>query len=249
MNKLKMDYHGAIYNSIDVQITLRCNARCPNCIKLCNSKRITGLNYSGMDMTGEHLTHFLADVVAIGGKVFDTVCVTGGEPLLHKNFSAYVRLLADTLLPRGLCNRLIVNTNQLLPAPPELESFMAPGSTPAQNPQIHNCAYLHPDDFPEPRPTYAGCTHYRKHTLVYNVQGYSVCCAGDGYIRLFRLQKQLCVPRLPPRLEGFPLPQMDLVCQHCPFGCKSERFERDLAMPLSAIYLKQGDKNKYAKIS
>jgi hypothetical protein len=235
-----MENNGALYHSIDIQVTLRCNAACKNCIKGCSARDVTGLELSGMDMTYEILAAFVLDVQNIGGKVFDIVCVTGGEPLLHRKIETILSILELNVLAKGHCNRLIINSNQILPAPPALARYMANGTKPSDTWRVHNCAYLHPDEMKQPRPTYAGCTHYRKHGLVLNAHGYSVCCAADGYIRLFRLQKELIVSRLPARLEDFPLAKMDLVCQHCPFGCAVEVFERDRGRPVSEIYKREG---------
>ena len=35
---------------IDIQITLRCNGGCKNCIKFCCMEEITGLNYDDTDL-------------------------------------------------------------------------------------------------------------------------------------------------------------------------------------------------------
>ena len=240
--------NGALYHSLDVQITLRCNAACQNCIKFCNSKSITGLDYSTTDMTFNHISALLCDVANIGGKVFDIVCVTGGEPFVHPDAVQMILTLERWLLNEGHCNKLIVNTNQLIKAPESVQKFLALGVKPKNAWTQHNCAYLHPDDMHDSRPTYAGCTHYRKHNLVYNTAGYFPCCAGDGYARLFRLN-ELFIPRLPRRLEDFPLDKMNAVCCHCPFGCKVEFFERDIGRPVSKIYQEQGEINKNAKLS
>ena len=62
-------------------------------------------------------------------------------------------------------------------------------------------------------------------------------CAGDGYIRLFQLN-HLVIDFFPRDYYDFPLPRMDNVCQHCPFGTVPAK-QRDVGRPVSPIYAAQ----------
>lgn len=221
---------------LDLQITLRCNARCPNCIKLCNIAD-TGLDYSGADMTWEQVERF-ADQAAAADCWIEHLVVTGGEPLLHPQVEQIVDLLDRRLVQTGRVLWLEVNSNLIVPAPPAIAKRVVNFSQPRDNPQIHDCVFVHPDDLGRPRPTFANCRHYRKWRIVANAYGYSLCCAADGYIRLFQLN-HLVIDFFPRDYYDFPLPRMDDVCQHCPFGTGSPAKQRDVGRPVSAIYADQ----------
>jgi hypothetical protein len=234
-----------IYPSLDIQITLRCNGSCLNCIEFCGMARLTGLDYSGADVSLEQVQQLKEELQSLsterGGPVVDVLCITGGEPMLHRELAQIVDLLKP-LIGAGVANKLIVNSN-LIVRMEELEPYLVNYSTIAEKPLVHNTVLLHPTEIQSTLPTFESCKHYRKWRPVWNVYGYSLCCAGDGYIRLFCLD-ELIVPRLPESYSGFPLDKMDLVCRHCPFGCDTEVFERDRGCPVSTIYQEQAKLNR-----
>ena len=227
--------------NLDLLITLRCNAKCWNCVELCNSEPRTGLNYDDSDMTLGQIDHFI-DQVKEKGRValFDYLTVTGGEALLHPHVEEIVRRL-EPLLERGYVRKLCLNSNLILPSPPSLKKYIINFSQPKDNWKIHHAALLHPTDFGGETKTYATCVHYRKNMIVLSYQGYSLCCAGDAYIRLFGME-ELIVDTIP--MYGPPA-GMDRICEHCPFG-NEERLpkERNVGLPVSAIYTAEAEKNK-----
>lgn len=233
-----------VYLTLDVQITLRCNLRCRNCIKLCGAEDVTGMPYGEeTDMTEGQFAKVLADARRVsnelGRPAVGTFCITGGEPLLHPRVRAFAEA-AHTLESEGVVERVTVNTNGVLEMA-GLNGRAVTYTRPAQKAAVHNVVLLHPSELAAPR-GFAVCTHYRKWRPVVNVFGYSMCCAGDGYIRLYRLW-DLLVADLPREEGGFPLERMDAVCVNCPFGCAREVFERDAGRPVSAAYREQGQIN------
>ena len=239
----------SIFGNLDILITLRCNAWCKNCIEMCNSYDRTGLDYKNMDMTLEQVAFFCEETRAAWEKqgptpLWGNVVITGGEPLLHSDVVEISKMLRARL--RGavpLAERLILNTNMSLPIPDGLACPTENYSLLEQKPMAHNAVLLHPDDMKCPRPTYAGCHHYRKSTRVLSKYGLTTCCAGDGYIRLFCLES-LIHDHIPASLDGWRLEDMDAACQHCPFGCEKQFFERDVGVPVSKIYAEQAELNK-----
>ena len=221
---------------LDLQITLRCNCRCRNCIKLCNMPE-TGLDYSQTDLTLDQVADFARQAIAAEAQIANLI-VTGGEPLLHPQVVEIVQLLDRELVATGHVGTLQVNSNLTLPAPPAIAGRLINFSRPRDNPQIHDCVFVHPDDLGRGRPTFSRCHHYRKWRIVANTYGYSLCCAADGYLRLFRLD-HLILPRFPCDYYDFCLDRMDDVCQHCPFGTGAPAKERDAGRPVSAIYAAQ----------
>ena len=168
--------------------------------------------------------------------------ITGGEPLLHPKVIEITFFLKKKLLDTGLIKKLWINSNLLKEAPAEIKEFIINFTPVDEKPMYHNTIFIHPDDLGEARPTQVVCQHYRKNTIVYSKKGYSLCCAGDAYMRLFELDFYL--DTLPDNIDKFPC--MDEVCQHCPFGIASGRvpYEKDRGRPISKIYQKQFNKNK-----
>lgn len=226
---------------LDLCITLRCNAACPNCIKLCNLEDITGLDYSDSDMTIGQIDEFIRQVEEIDTRRFAfTVTVTGGEPLLHPQIIEMMIKL-NALKEQGYISDLAINTNGTLPPPEGLLGKRLTFSTPKENAAIHNTLFLHPADFGGRQLTYRDCHHYRKNTLVLNYLGYSLCCVGEAYARLFGYA-DLFLGEFPAEL---PIAGMDRVCRHCPFGDETKTpFERDRGRPVSLIYQQEAKKNR-----
>jgi hypothetical protein len=236
---------------VDLQITLRCNVKCPNCIKFCNMKDSTGLNYSDSDMTMGQIDNFIQQIRDFKHKsMYQNICITGGEPLLHPNIEE-ITLKLEILRQDGHFKDLTINSNLTLDIPPILRKYIINHSEPKNNNEVHNTALLHPLDFGGKQYTFDSCTHYRKGTIVANYMGFSVCCAGDGFIRLFGYD-DLILDHLPPTMEGFPLKEMDKVCMHCPFSNQGNDgdilpTEKEEGCPVSRVYAKEANKNKLGR--
>lgn len=230
--------------NLDLNITLRCNGHCLNCIKFCNRGDITGLDYSKSDMTMGQIDNFVEQVKSFPKNVVENINITGGEPLLHPNIREIV-LKIEKLMKDEYIKKYTVNTNTLVrPLPQDLSDYIINYSHPRNSSRTHNVVFLHPDDFGT-RKTYRDCTHYRKNTVVLNYLGCSICCAGDSYIRLFCMD-DLILDYVPDSVEGFP--PMDKICQHCPFGSyESLPFERDIGCPVSEIYMIEAEKNRQGR--
>lgn len=230
-------------SSLNLCITLRCNANCRNCMKFCNKEEITGLDYSDSDMTLGQIDNFISHVEKLGGKpVFDCLDITGGEPLLHPDFEEIVYKM-EALKEQGYINRIIIDSNLTIPAPTAVRKYIRNDSTPEKNPEIHKVVFLHPLEFGG-APNYKYCVQKRKRTVVLTYQGYSLCCAGDAYIRLFGFE-DLILDYLPESISSFPRGEMNKVCMHCPFGnFHSIPFEKDMGCPVSDIYKMEAEKNR-----
>jgi hypothetical protein len=206
---------------------------------------VTGLNYSNSDLTLEQIEKFISQTEKLGSEknctVFDFVQLSGGEPLLHPNIVEIVQSIKERLLDKELARSLIVNSNLVFGAPTEVKPYLVNYSSVQQKPKEHAAVLLHPDDRGCPRPTFKDCTYHGKNRVVLTYQGYSYCCVSDGYIRLFG-EEDLIVGELPSSPEGFPA--IDRVCQHCSFGCKIEKLEKDVGRPVSKIYAEQAGLNR-----
>jgi beta-1,4-mannosyl-glycoprotein beta-1,4-N-acetylglucosaminyltransferase len=232
--------------NLDLCITLRCNYNCLNCIQFCNKEEITGLNYFNSDMTLGQIDNFINQVKSFGKTNFlNNINVTGGEPLLHPDIEK-IMIKLEELKKDHYVKSITINSNKIITSPQSLKDYIINYSLPKDNPSKHNVVFLHPLDFSGKKQTYKKCTHYRKHTIVLNYLGYSICCASGAYIRLFCME-DLILNYLPKSLEDFPLKEMDKICEHCPFGSENLPFEKDIGCPISDIYKKEGDKNSYGR--
>ncbi len=236
-----------IFPIIDVEVTLKCNQSCMNCIKFCNKQDMTGIDYSASALTEKQIQKFIDDVKRVyqrtGKKVAGIIYLTGGEPLLHPKIVEFFFMIKKELCDTGICNGVFINSNLTVPIPAVLEPFIVNFVPISEKSQAHQAVFAHPLDYGQKAPTYQTCTHYRKWTVVYHYGGYNVCCAADGYIRLFNRTALFC-DTLPDNFAGFPLDKMDEVCQHCAFGCPEPVLERNHGMPVSDIYLRAGIENK-----
>lgn len=244
----------SIYESLEVVITLRCNAACRNCIRGCNAERTTGLDLHDLDMTLDDVRRVCADLhdvhAATGERVVDTLCVTGGEPTLHDDLVGVWRTIA-ALVPPYVAGEIVCNVNRTRPVPAEIEPHVVHWWSVAEKPTLHQCAYISPTappfGFPtQPAPTWATCTHYRRRRLIVTLHGYQVCCAAEGYTRLMA-RSELMMARLPTSIDDFPRP--DVVCAHCAFGAPRAFAERGHGRPVSPIFDEEARLNHHARLA
>ena len=236
-----------MYNILDLLITLRCNAKCLNCIKFCNMKSLTGLDYSDSDMTINQIKLFIQQVKNLNSKpAINTLYITGGEPLLHPLIEEITTLLNKELFNDGYVGNIRINSNMKIIPSDFLKPFIVNFSLPDNNSEIHNTVLLHPNDFNGTVHDYHSCKHYRKNRVVLTYQGYSICCAGDAYIRLFGYE-DLILDTLPNSISDFPLDNMKKICMHCPFSNDIVPLEKNEGCPVSKIYTNQAQQNRLHK--
>jgi hypothetical protein len=243
-----LNYYGSIYPMIDVEVTLRCNWNCKNCIRFCSREKELGLDYSDSDMSIGQIKNFIKQVKEIAIKtrrqVADIVCISGGEPLLHPKVVEITLLIKEKLVDSGCIGSVVVNSNLVVPAPEKIKKYIVNFSDTDTKLKIHRAVLLHPDDQKVPRPTFNSCEGYppNRTKVVLNKHGYTRCCHSDGYIRLFC--EQDLISDVLPSDKNFLLDKLDKICQHCTFGLKDAKLEKDVGSPISKIYQDQADLNK-----
>jgi len=99
--------------NIELEITLRCNANCPQCSRHCPV-----LDYADSDMSMNQIHIFAAQIIELDARV-ELLSIMGGEPLLHPNFMDVVQFLHERLVPKRVL-RMQVATNDILPLPSEV---------------------------------------------------------------------------------------------------------------------------------
>jgi len=196
-------------------------------------------------MTLGQIDRFIQDAKSIDKPLADWLCITGGEALLHPHLEEITNKLKE-LVNLGYFGKLLINSNMNLPIPLNLQKYISNLSLPKDNPQIHHCNLIHPQDLGGVKQTYQKCIHHRKPRVVVTYHGVSLCCAADAYMRLFNMG-DMFLDHLPRSMDEFP--NMDKVCQHCPFGSEHMvPFERDRGCPgkgyvVSTIYQEQAQLN------
>lgn len=242
-----------LYESLEIVITLRCVGHCKNCIRMCNTTEWSGLDYSDMDMSLGHVRRVIQDIRDVFSlscftePVFGIVCVTGGEPLLHPNVVEITNLVHDQVTRSGMSVLTMLNTSGSMPIPVSLSEFAVTFSRMPDKTGIHQAMFIDPAEpgiegiGAQAPPTYATCQHYRKHRVIVTRNGYNMCCASEGYTRLFGAE-QLCLRKLPASPEQFPC--IDAICAHCAYGAEQAFYERDVGCPISPVYRLQAQLNK-----
>ena len=240
----------APYEMLELLVTLRCNVTCKNCLRLCNSEDVTGMDYAGLDMTWRQVMHFIAQVEAVAARrlalgrnpmVTPMVVITGGEPTLHPHIIEIARAVQELLVVPGLVGAMCINSNLLRRPPLEIAPWVVNFTPVAEKALAHSAVLLAPTTPPQFDP----CRHYRKWRVECSAHGFSLCCSAGGYIRLFGLG-HLYSPTLPDRPEEFSfLPRMNDVCQHCAFGGMPVA-ESLVGRPVDLVYAAAAELNRVA---
>ena len=96
--------------NFEINPTLRCNLKCPNCNRLCH---LTPKWANDSDMTVEQVERFVAELR--GGPVqAKRVKVAGGEPLLHPELGEILGVLLAGVT-EGLIEKIKIDSNGTLP--------------------------------------------------------------------------------------------------------------------------------------
>ena len=239
----------SIFESLEVVVTLRCTRACPNCIRLCGMGRRTGLNYEDMDLDMHAINRIVSHIRKVGvimnRRVFDVLYLTGGEPFLHpmllRMFAAFLPLVGREL------GDLLINTNLTLSVPPILAPHVINFLGMEEKHNNHQCCFISPTEpglegFPVQEPkTWETCQHYRKNRLTVSRHGYQMCCAAEGYSRLFNAE-ELYTDYLLFGPEDFPKP--DKLCRNCAFGADKLYWEREHGSPISPVFQHEAMLNK-----
>src|SRR6266540_3691216 len=87
MSSQLIDTFGRQHNNLRISVTDRCNLRCTYCMP----EDVVFMDRSAL-LTFEEITHFVRVAAPLG---IDKVRLTGGEPLMRRDLSKLVRMLAD----------------------------------------------------------------------------------------------------------------------------------------------------------
>jgi len=206
---------------IELEVTLRCNAKCPHCDRHCDI-----LSQPETDMTKKQIMHFCEEVREHGN--VDLVSVLGGEPSLHPDIE-HILLMLSTLKSAGHIGRLIYATNGSLPLPEGVGEDYKVFTNPVCE-KHHHRFDISPSEsgllYEAPCAIPGGCG------IALNCFGYWPCGAGGAISRLLGI----------PDMARYSLSEAsgwdyDRVCRHCAHGCVLKYPVTDYATPASPIFV------------
>lgn len=228
-----------MYPCIDVLLTLRCNATCPNCVRGCNAADVTGLAWdTSSDMSEGQMLALIADLRSIqfltGQPATCQLNLSGGEPTLHPRLAEFVRLL-EPLLQDNVIGRLTIGTNGLIPPPPGCDQYAMTATPLAEKHRHHYAIYNSP--WPALRDvSWHSCIMPHRFVPVVSRYGCSLCCYGDHLVRLFR-REDLLLRTLPHDVSKFALTSYKEICRRCVFSQPDPSMESVIGRPVAPIFL------------
>jgi len=198
---------------IQMEITLRCNAKCLSCSRHCHY----GMYDGSSDVTYEQVERFCSEI-RLHGKERNVglISIMGGEPTLHPDLHRITTLIAR-LHDEGHTRLAQIVTNGKI-SPPSVPGVMI--CTVEEDADIryenHRCQFVSPFDTGQ---VTRECPIIEQCGVSWGAYGWWPCGAGGAICRLMGLE-QFRSDTMPERLldqsEALPF------CIHC--QCKASRF-------------------------
>jgi len=199
---------------IEMEITLRCNAKCPSCSRHCHY----GFYDESSDVTMDQVARFAQEVIKHGD--IDLVSIMGGEPLLHPHLTEII-LLVKALKNHGNIKRCQIVTNGKIEAPQGLMTVnVIPEDSPLR-PQNHRCQFVAPFDTGQ---ELKDCPVPHDCGVSWGAFGWYPCGAGGAICRLFG-HSQYRRDTIPDTADDFP--QRNTMCMLCQAKAKTYMLCRD----------------------
>ena len=161
---------------IELEVTLRCNARCPQCSRHCDR-----MPMPDSDMTPDQVMRFAKEVYDYG-RPLELVSIMGGEPSLHPRVEDLADIIGK-LRDAGLVQRIVYATNGLLPLPrlpQNTDVYLSPPSQ-KRHRRMDVDPGLEGQKLKETCPVPSGCG------IALNAYGYWPCGAGGAIARLLHM--------------------------------------------------------------
>ena len=190
--------------NIELEITLRCNSKCPQCSRHCNI-----ISYGDSDMTMEQINRLIRQVLSSNIEI-GHITIMGGEPTIHPDFEEITLLIYESLVQTQKVKTLEVATNGILGIPESILNLpiqirVSPPST-----KKHRCQFIAPKDTGQEM---RFCDVPYVCGVALNCYGYFPCGAGGAIARLFNM-KRLMRHELPSSLTDFgDLKELCSLCQ------------------------------------
>src|SRR5574340_157281 len=190
--------------NVELNITLRCNQRCPNCNRLCNL-----FPEQTADVDLDAIDNFCYDTRAIPVK---RVKLVGGEPTMHPEFIEIVEMLGMAVSEGGIGSvKIDTNGTRVLPDIDLPPGIRWSGRHPRK--KRHLPVLWSPTDLGLPvKP----CSMPRRCGFSLDSKGWLPCSMGIVLVEAFVLE-HLYRDRLPAKVWGLPE-----LCEHCIFAAPEE---------------------------
>ena len=222
---------GRVKNSIELEITLDCNAFCSQCSRHCNI-----LDYGDTSMSVDQVDRFICQVIE-SGKPLRIITVIGGEPSLHPELSLIVNKLYDQLVSTGRVGELRIATNGIRDLPDDVKDLPIVIIRSPLSQKKHRCQFVAPKDTGQET---RFCNVPYSCGMALNVFGYFPCGAGGAIIRLFKMDK-FTKYRLPDNPESF-IGFREEVCPLCQASAEKQLMEGvDDCTPSSSFQMALAD--------
>lgn len=205
---------------IQMEITLRCNAKCPACSRHCHY----GLYDEESDVTMEQVDRFCEEVKGHGD--IDLVSIMGGEPTVHPRLDA-IMFRVQQLRDEGSIGRCQVVTNGKLPIPIVFEhrqldvgGCVIPEDDPLRHQNLR-CMFVSPLDTGQ---ELKDCPVAKDCGVSWGAYGWYPCGAGGAIARLFDSTgfRRGNIPACHPLVC-----EISEVCAHCQAQAKTYMYCRD----------------------
>ena len=193
--------------NIEMEITLRCNAKCPSCSRHCPY-----LDYGReSDVTMYQVARFIEEVKAYATDHtrIDIIHIMGGEPTMHPLFEAIVIAIREYLLGPGHIRRLQVVTNGIIPIASYLDVAVCISRPEEKGPE-HRCMLVAPYDTGQQFKV--NCSVPGDCGVSFGAYGWWPCGAGGAICRLFGLDKYRR-DTIPDDIDDFP--GRNDMCKYC----------------------------------
>lgn len=224
-------------SNIELDITLRCNAQCPDCDRLCSTFPILD-----SDMSLDQISLFIRQIkswTSRNNRPLNKITIMGGEPLVHPNVIEICQKIYE-LVPIHI-KEVHFRTNGILPIPKEINNVIV--STISSKKNQHQIFFKSPSDYKIP---YKKCDIPIRCGISLNTFGYFPCAAGGSIIRLFGLY-DMVLSDIPDNLNIW---DYGKICRHC-YWSNSKGQLSDWSKPSTCIQCSKTYKEKidnYAKI-
>ena len=205
---------------IELEVTLRCNTKCPHCDRHCDI-----LSQPDTDMSIDQINRFCEEVIKRGH--VGLVSVLGGEPSLHPDIE-YILMRLAVLKDYGYIATLIYATNGILPLPVNVTEDFTVYNSPVRYKHHHRMDISPTEEgviYASPCPIAEGCG------IALNCFGYWPCGAGGAICRLLDI----------PDMVRYSLStasdwDYDTMCRHCAHGAATQHPTTDFSTPASPVF-------------
>jgi len=196
-------------NSIEIDITYKCNLSCPNCNRSCTQAP------TEESMTIEQIQDFIKQSIEKNIK-WRKISLVGGEPLVHPNIFEIINLILDYKNHFSRKTKICLVTNGILEeelnkVPKDVIIINSNKKTVVNKFSSFNIAPIDLDEYKN-KDFRNGCQILKYCGMGLNMYGYYPCAVAGGIDRVFKLNKGR---KSIPDKSDLMLDELDTFCKLC----------------------------------